>query len=169
MDYQLFKAINRLAGRNSMLDKYMIAVSKKYYFLLIIVLIYISLTGYIDRKVVKKALVSYCLSISIAYVLNQFFYKPRPFLEHQVNLLIPAKKTSSFPSKHTLFLFVVSSTLFFHDRIVGSYLWGLSVLTGISRVWLGHHYPFDILGSAIIGSMTSSVVERLENAKFSLK
>lgn len=37
---------------------------------------------------------------------------------------------------------------------------GLAVLTGISRIWVGHHYPSDIIGSALLGSLTSMFVHK---------
>ncbi|WP_429758516.1 phosphatase PAP2 family protein [Bacillus sp. S14(2024)] len=37
-------------------------------------------------------------------------------------------------------------------------MWLLAFLTGFSRIWSGQHYPSDIIGSALIGSLTSIVV-----------
>ncbi|ADE68636.1 hypothetical protein BMQ_1604 [Priestia megaterium QM B1551] len=74
-----------------------------------------------------------------------FYFKPRPFMERRVGILIPSKMDSSFLSKHTLLAFAVSTSIFLHKRILGSVMLGLSLLTGFSRIWLGHHYPSDSL------------------------
>jgi undecaprenyl-diphosphatase len=45
-------------------------------------------------------------------------------------------------------------------------MFGLSLLTGFSRIWVGHHYPSDIIGSAFLGSFTSifvHIVSRFRN------
>ena len=34
----------------------------------------------------------------------------------------------------------------------------LAILTVFSRIWLDHHYPFDIIGSAFIGILTSIAI-----------
>jgi undecaprenyl-diphosphatase len=70
---------------------------------------------------------------------------------------------SSFPSKHTLLVFAISTTIFLYDRIFGSIMWVLSLLTGFSRIWVGHHYPSDIIGSAFIATMTSILVDKISS------
>lgn len=79
-------------------------------------------------------------------------------MKRRVGILIPSKMNSSFPSKHTLLVFAISTSIFLYDRLLGSIMWGLSFLTGLSRIWVGHHYPSDIMGSAILGSLTSVIV-----------
>lgn len=67
---------------------------------------------------------------------------------------------SSFPSKHTLLVFAVSTSVLLYNRVLGSIMCGLAVMTGITRIWVGHHYPSDIIGSAILGSVTSMCVHK---------
>ena len=60
-----------------------------------------------------------------------------------------------------LLVFAISTSIFLYDRILGSIMWILSVLTGLFRIWVGHHYPSDIIGSAFIASMTSIMLEKI--------
>ena len=85
-------------------------------------------------------------------------------MKHRVGILIPSKMDSTFPSKHTLLVFAISTSIFLYDRILGSIMWILSVLTGFSRIWVGHHYPSDIIGSAFIASMTSIMLEKISRS-----
>ena len=77
-----------------------------------------------------------------------------------VHLLPPApsKKISSFPSKHTTLAFAVATSVLLYKRLMGSIMVILAFLTGFSRIWVGQHFPSDILGSALLGSLTSSLV-----------
>ena len=40
----------------------------------------------------------------------------------------------------------------------------LAVLTGVSRVYVGVHYPGDILGGFILGSLKPTLAQRLDQA-----
>ena len=71
---------------------------------------------------------------------------------------------STFPSKHTLLVFAISTSIFLYDRVLGSIMWVLSVLTGFSRIWVGHHYPSDIIGSAFIATMTSTILDKISRS-----
>ncbi len=60
---------------------------------------------------------------------------------------------SSFPSGHTTLAFATATTIALQYRkwyvVVPAYLWAGSV--GYSRMYLGKHYPSDVLGGAIVG------------------
>ncbi|OIJ14386.1 undecaprenyl-diphosphatase [Anaerobacillus alkalilacustris] len=160
MDDQIFKAINGLSGRYPLVDKFMIAVSKKSNLLFTIILVFFFLRSLYNKKIIRNIILSISVSFSICSFINFFYYKPRPFVKRRIGILIPSKQTSSFPSRHTLFAFIVSSSIILYKRTIGSILMGLSVLTGISRIWVGHHYPSDIIGSAIISSLTSFIIDK---------
>ncbi|WP_017729271.1 undecaprenyl-diphosphatase [Halalkalibacterium ligniniphilum] len=159
MDENLFKAIRWLAGRYSPLDIFMIFVSNKVRYLFFFVLIVMWFRNY--KKMTLKAVLSVLISLCIQCLIKMLYFKPRPFVKHRVGILMPSKMDSSFPSKHTLLMFAISTSIFLRERILGSIMGGLSLLTGLSRVWVGHHYPSDIIGSAIIGSLISMIAEKL--------
>lgn len=161
MDVKLFRVINLLSGRFSILDKMMILISNRvrYVFILIMIIMWFKHRNY--KKITMEAVISVTISLIINSMIKLFYFKPRPFLKGRVEILIPSKRDSSFPSKHTLLAFAVSTTFFFYHRLLGSIMWGLSFLTGLSRIWVGHHYPSDILGSAFLGSFTSIFIHKI--------
>ncbi|MEL3973691.1 undecaprenyl-diphosphatase [Rossellomorea oryzaecorticis] len=160
MDYRLFRAINLLSGRSAPIDWLMIFFSKKVRYVYIFVLIYMWFRNDHYRKVSWNAMMSTGVSLVLHTLIKLFYFKPRPFAKRRVGILIPSKKDSSFPSKHTVLVFAVSTSIYLYDRALGSVMWLLSLLTGFSRIWVGHHYPSDIIGSAFIATMTSMIVGR---------
>ncbi|MBM7704157.1 undecaprenyl-diphosphatase [Metabacillus iocasae] len=160
MKSSFFKSINRFSGRCTPIDFLMIFFSQKvrYVFLFFIMMMWFRNRAY--RKIVYCAGISSGITLVINFIVKLFYYKPRPFINHRVGILIPSKMDSSFPSKHTLLVFAVSTSIILHQRAVGSIMWVLSLLTSFSRIWVGHHYPADVISSALIGSMTSIIVDR---------
>ncbi|MDQ0860504.1 undecaprenyl-diphosphatase [Bacillus sp. V2I10] len=162
MNYKVFKTINQLSGRCSPIDWLMILISNKIRYVFIFVLIFMRFNNSY-KKVSRNALISAGITLFINTLVKMVYFKQRPFVKRQIGILIPSKMDSSFPSKHTLLVFAISTTIFLYDRIFGSIMWGLSVLTGFSRIWVGHHYPSDIIGSAFIATMTSILLEKISS------
>ncbi|MEY2196224.1 undecaprenyl-diphosphatase [Neobacillus sp. BF23-41] len=163
MDVKLFHLINLLSGRHLIIDKLMILISKKMKFVFFIILVILLFK---KRNVTIEAVVSIMISLFLHFIIKLFYFKPRPFIEGRVGILTPSKFDSSFPSKHTLITFAVSTIVLFSQRILGSIMLGFSFLTGLSRIWLGHHYPSDIAGSAVLGSFTSAIIHKLLQRKW---
>ncbi|NBI30080.1 undecaprenyl-diphosphatase [Chengkuizengella marina] len=159
MDHKMSRNIK--AGSYSLTDFIMILISNKVRFVFIFILGFMWFQHHSDKKMVKKAVKSLTVALMMNFLIKLFYYKPRPFMKRRVRILIPSKMDSSFPSKHTLLVFAISTTVFLCKRVLGLIMLGLSVLTGISRIWVGHHYPSDIIGSAVIGSIIGIVIEKM--------
>jgi undecaprenyl-diphosphatase len=161
LDAKLFRVINLFSGRFFILDKMMIFISNKirYVYVLILIIMWFKRRKY--KEMTMEAVISVVITLLLNILIKLVYFKPRPFIKRRVGLLIPSKKDSSFPSKHTLLVFAVSTTVFFYQRLLGSILWGLSILTGLSRIWVGHHYPSDVIGSAFLGSFSSRLLHKL--------
>jgi len=67
--------------------------------------------------------------------------------------------TSSFPSAHAAILFAVLPFMAFDKRFFISFLC-YAILTSLSRVYLGVHYPHDVLAGAVIGAVIGEVFLR---------
>ncbi|WP_332697903.1 undecaprenyl-diphosphatase [Halalkalibacter lacteus] len=167
MDYKLFRELNQLAGRNSLLDILMIFFSNKVRYIFIFVLI-LMLFQNSHKKVALSAITSAVFTLFINRLIRLVYFKPRPFVKNRVGILIPSKTDSSFPSKHTLLVFAIATSIFLRERILGSIMLVLSTLTGFSRIWVGHHFPSDIIGSAFISIVTSIFTDKASN-RFALK
>ncbi len=136
----------------------MIFISQKTRFLYIFLLALMWFRNNSYKKIILFAGVSVGFALFINRFTQLFYFKPRPFVIHRVRLLIPSQNNSSFPSKHKVLAFALASSVLLRERLFGSIMWFLAILTGFSRIWLGHHYPFDIIGSAFIGILTSIAI-----------
>lgn len=161
MDYRIFKRINKYAGRYQHLDTLVINFSQKVRYLFLFILIIMLFRNKSHKKITLFTIISIGLSFVLNKLITLFYFKPRPFLNLWVHLLppFPSKKSSSFPSKHTTLAFAAATSVFFYKRFLGSMMYLAAILTGFSRIWMGQHYPLDILGSSILGSLTSIVVK----------
>ena len=138
----------------------MILISNKIRYVFIFVLIFMWFRNDSYKKVSCNAVKSMGITMFIHTLIKLFYFKPNPFVNKRVGILIPSKRDSTFPSKHTLLVCAISTSIFLYDRVLGSVMWVLSVLTGFSRIWVGHHYPSDIIGSALIATLTSTILDK---------
>jgi undecaprenyl-diphosphatase len=93
-------------------------------------------------------------SLFITYALKYGFQRQRPYKETPSLVPMSNPRDPSFPSGHTsaAFATATSLTLAFPKWYVAvpAYLWAASV--GYSRMYLGVHYPSDVLAGAVIGA-----------------
>ena len=96
-------------------------------------------------------------------------FRLRPMHEGSLNLQLPfgferqsLHGWSSFPSDHAVLFFALSTGIFFISRRVG---WALFlytiVFTAFPRLYVGLHYPTDLLGGMIFGALWASLIIRL--------
>jgi undecaprenyl-diphosphatase len=96
------------------------------------------------------------VSGAVTFTIKSVTYRDRPFDKHSVIMKRSTGGDSSFPSGHTLEAFAMAmafSGLFNSRRkyLIPLFLW--ATLVGYSRVALGVHYPSDVFGGMILGSL----------------
>ena len=86
--------------------------------------------------------------------------RPRPYksLSNVYYKNVSIKDEYSFPSSHTSTSFSIATTFAlryskYPQIYVPMYLWGLVV--GYGRMYFGMHYPSDVLGGAVLGSLSA--------------
>lgn len=111
-----------------------------------------------NRAMVVSAGFTFILAELIGKIAGIFYSNQQPFAElSHVNLLIQKEVNNSFPSDHTIFIFSVCLIFWlFHKRHV--YWLIIACAVGFSRIWVGVHYPFDVLAGAVIACLTAVAV-----------
>lgn len=97
-------------------------------------------------------------SIASNYMLKPLFMRPRPYEGLMIDLLIPAPGGYSFPSGHTTSSFAAASALVMAGNPAGIPALILAALIAFSRMYLYVHYPTDILGGVVVGTVCSAAV-----------
>jgi len=93
------------------------------------------------------------VALLVNAVLGHLWYHARPFADHpkQTVLLVHHGADNSFPSDHASVAFAVAfAVLVFHRRL-GLLLLAVAVGVGLDRIFLGVHYPIDVLTSVFVG------------------
>ncbi len=83
--------------------------------------------------------------------------RARPFLALEGTRILGWREWGkSFPSGHTSQAFFMMTLLIHHFRphaAISALLYGIAVLVGLTRVYVGAHYPRDVIGGAILGNV----------------
>lgn len=103
------------------------------------------------------ALVWAPLAAAIAVLVNVpirgFVERPRPFNDHQgLEVLVSGKTDYSFVSDHATIAMALGVGLFVANRKFGLIGIGLALLEGFCRVYMGVHYPTDVVGGFALGT-----------------
>jgi undecaprenyl-diphosphatase len=86
--------------------------------------------------------------------LKPLFDRMRPFmLNPAVNLLITKPTDGSFPSGHTAAAFASAFVIYHFNKRWGVAAYTLAILIALSRLYLYVHFPTDVLGGMIIGTL----------------
>ncbi len=124
---------------------------------------------YVTKKK-KQAVIILCLAIitvAISDPVSSQIVKPlinrhRPchpdFLVHGAHILTGFKYSKSFPSSHATNMFALAMlfSLFYSSRWLAFFCF--AGLIGYSRIYVGVHYPGDIIGGALLGMIIGSSV-----------
>ncbi|MBQ4869400.1 undecaprenyl-diphosphatase [Priestia megaterium] len=162
MNYELFKIIHGMAGHNKLLDGFMIFCTNSaiYIFGIALLLMWIFGNEYY-KKSAFYAGVTGLVALCINFLITLVYYEPRPFVTHHVHLLISHAADASFPSDHTTGAFAIAMLIWLRNRKIGGIMILFALLTGFSRIWVGHHYPFDVLGSVIVATVIAILIKKI--------
>ena len=107
--------------------------------------------NYDTKKQILKAFIFTSIAILISQCISHVYYHPRPFVMEVGRTLIYHAPNGSFPSDHMLiFSSIAFSYLFSAQRKLGISLLVMAWLVAWSRVYLGVHFPLDMLGAFLL-------------------
>ncbi len=98
----------------------------------------------------------------LSLLLKEMSGVPRPYVALNTPALAGLSQiSSSLPSFHTALAFTLATTVAFHQKKLGLFLLICASLIGFGRVFANVHYPTDVAIGAIVGTMTSLLVDRI--------
>ncbi len=160
---QLFRIINNLGKQFEGLNPIMVLIAEKMIYLLAAaVLLYLFSKKPVNRLMILSGFAALIFAEAVGKIAGLFHSNNQPFAElTDVNKLIDMGVNNSFPSDHTIifFTFTVSFWLFKRRH---NYLWVLlALVVGLSRIWVGVHYPADVAAGAIFGTAAAYLAYQL--------
>jgi undecaprenyl-diphosphatase len=167
----LFYLIYNFGKENLLLIDLGIFLAKYLLYLLIFGLFYFILFSYFDLKFknLKRARIFLFIEIILAILLSRgiitefirfFWPEPRPFDFLGIKPFI-SESGPGLPSGHASFLFAISTIIFLWNKKWGVIYFMLSLINGLSRVFVGVHWPFDILAGMLIGVISGLFIHTL--------
>lgn len=163
MDWYLFQLINQFALRFFWLDSLGIFFAGYFEFVLLFaLLVFLAVRFQKYWKMAVEAMLSAVLvRLVIVNIIRWIWHRPRPFVEHKVNLLLQHADAGAFPSGHAAFYFAIATIVFLYNKKAGILFFIASFLISLGRVFVGIHWPADILAGAAVGILSGLLIYKL--------
>lgn len=165
MDFSSFQLINNLAGRWWPLDWFGVFCAEYLIFIMAFAIIAWTIFNKNDRRadtvIILEIILAAFFSYLIKIIINLIYFRPRPFSAHDVNLLIGKLTDGSFPSAHTFLSFAMAFGIYMYNKKLGAVLIFLAALVSISRIYVGVHYPLDVLGGIVLAGLAVYAVNKI--------
>lgn len=176
MNDDILLYINGFAGRSSALDAFGLFLARDLVYIVFAVAIFC--LWMMLKKKEWRPVVYFFVTLVVSFVVLQLVsllnYDHRPFMDHTLTQLLPHAPGKSFPSDHTTISTAIAAGILFLTRFkkTGIALLVVALLIGTARVFVGVHYPADILGglfTGLVGGGIVYVIKRLVESRKNLK
>jgi undecaprenyl-diphosphatase len=98
------------------------------------------------------------IQILLQFLIKNIFTRDRPYVKHgDISILLAPPDRFSFPSGHTAGAFTVVFFLWYFYPVWTWPFLVLAILIGFSRMYLGLHYPTDVLAGMVLGYVSVRV------------
>jgi len=166
LDKELFYLINK-GTQNPLFDKLMPFLTDFDNWKIPMLLAWLALIIWGGRKGRILALVT-VITITISDQTSSHLLKPligriRPCnVLEDVRLLVNCTGSYSFPSGHATNMFALATLFSYKYRKLTPYFFILASTIAYSRVYVGVHYPFDVIAGALLGCLCAGSVLLIE-------
>jgi len=165
LNYFLFTLINATPASNFKMIIFAIILAKYIIFIIPLLLIILWSWGAVNniilqRQLVIKTAIALVFSMLFSIFISQLLPHARPFVGNFGYIFLAHAPDSSFPSNHGSAIFTFAlAFLFWHRLWSGISLTIIALAIAWSRIYLGVHWPLDMLGSFFIG-LTSCLLSQ---------
>lgn len=175
IDAVLFHFINGTLA-NPVTDKLMPFITERdnWFIFYALIWLFLIIKGGVRGKVAALLIVPLILlsDQTANNVIKPFFHRIRPcHVLEDVNLLIKCSDSFAFPSNHAVNNFAAAVLFSYFYPPMKYFLYTGALIVSLSRIFVGIHYPFDVLGGAAVGIIFALLIIyfwKLINNKFQI-
>ena len=113
------------------------------------------------KRACAAGLSAAALGLFANQVISHLWDRARPYEAHpSIIPLLPRSLDPSFPSDHATFAFAVAGATLAWRRGLGLVCLAMASIVGLARIYVGVHWPSDIVGGAVVGLTAGYAVSR---------
>jgi undecaprenyl-diphosphatase len=164
MDYQIAHTLDRFSAHHDGFEDPLRAyVGASEALFAVVVLALLLLVPGVRRSLARRAAVAAFAAaggaLLIAHFVSDAVDRPRPFVAHAATIhpFLAHAADPSFPSDHATAAFAIATAVALRLRVAGLILIGLATVLACGRVFLGLHYPSDVVAGAALGAASAVV------------
>lgn len=111
------------------------------------------------RIIITRSVLTLCIGLLLSFFIGMLYPHSRPFVEHLGYVLLHHAPNNSFPSNHgtAIFSFALAFCFWCKKRWAGITLLIVSLLIAWSRIFLGVHWPLDMIGAFLIALLSCAI------------
>jgi membrane-associated phospholipid phosphatase len=167
-DIPIYRAFNAFCGWSPKLDRILLQAAALKSALVMVVFGFLWFRRDGDVSLRRELLVTTIIAVPISLILNRALSTLVPFRDRPIYSIggnFPSiewradlENWSSFPSDHATYLFAIAAGLWLVSRPWGVVFGMAATAVTLTRIFVGVHFPSDILTGALIGIATSLAV-----------
>lgn len=99
-------------------------------------------------------------------IIKNIVQRPRVFNTYpDINIIIKGPTSFSFPSGHTASSFVAAAILGYYIKDIKYIVYCFAALIAFSRLYLYVHYPTDIIGGILLGTISAIITIKIAKSE----